>query len=204
VTSAAFDSGFESLSGFGNSFKSVFGVSPKKGKAQQVINVTRLETPLGTMLACATEKGICLLEFTDRKMLETELKDLAKRLNAIMLQGESVHFDTLRQQLVEYFEGKRKEFTVPLDTPGTEFQQAVWNILQTIPYGSTRSYLQQAKLIRKPDAVRAVAHANGMNRISIIIPCHRVIGSDGKLVGYGGGLWRKQWLLDHERDTIFS
>ena len=202
VTSVAFDTGYESLSGFTDSFKSVFGVSPSNSKDKQIINITRLETPLGTMFAGAVEQGICLLEFTDRKMLETELKSLAKLLNANILQGLNKHLELLKQQLEEYFGGKRKEFTIPLFTPGTEFQQSVWKTLRTIPYGSTRSYKQQAELLQRPEAVRAVANANGMNRISIIIPCHRVIGADGNLTGYGGGLWRKKWLLDLEKQNI--
>ena len=201
VTSVAFDTGYESLSGFTDSFKSIFGVSPSNSKDKQIINITRLETPLGTMFACAAEQGICLLEFTDRKMLETELKSLAKQLNANIIQGANKHFDLLRRQLDEYFEGKRKEFTIQLFTPGTEFQQSVWKVLQMIPYGSTYSYKQQAIALKKPDAFRAVANANGMNRISIIIPCHRVIGEDGNLIGYGGGLWRKKWLLDLEKQN---
>jgi AraC family transcriptional regulator of adaptative response/methylated-DNA-[protein]-cysteine methyltransferase len=132
-------------------------------------------------------------------MLETELKTLAKKLNAIIIQGSHLHFDELRKQLFEYFEGKRKEFTVPLFTPGTEFQLSVWNSLLKIPYGSTCSYKQQAAKLNNPEAIRAVANANGMNRISILIPCHRVIGENGNLTGYGGGLWRKKWLLDHEK-----
>ena len=201
VTSVAFDSGYESLSGFNESFKSVFGVAPSNSKEKQVINITRLETPLGTMFACATEQGICLLEFTDRKMLETEFKTLAKRLNANIIQGDNQHFGVLKKELEEYFDGSRKEFTVPLFTPGTEFQQSVWMLLQTIPYGTTRSYKQQAIALNRPEAIRAVANANGMNRISIVVPCHRVIGEDGGLTGYGGGLWRKKWLLDFEKSN---
>lgn len=199
VTSVAFDTGYESLSGFTDSFKSIFGVSPSNSKDKHLINITRIETPLGTMYACAVDQGICLLEFTDRKMLETELKDLTKRLNANIIQGANRHFDVLRQQLMEYFDGRRKEFTVSLYSPGSDFQLSVWNSLQIIPYGSTVSYKQQATSMNKPEAIRAVAHANGMNRISILIPCHRVIGEDGNLTGYGGGLWRKKWLLDMEK-----
>ena len=198
VTDVAFDSGFDSLSGFGDSFKKIFGVSPSKSKKQQVVDLKRIETPLGTMYACATEQGICLLE-PDRKMLETEFKYLAKTLNAIIVQGENKHIKILEQQLQEYFDGERKEFSVPLHTPGSEFQQTVWNALKQIPYGNTRTYKEQADVIQKPDAVRAVANANGMNKVSIMIPCHRVIGTDGNLTGYGGGIWRKKWLLDLEK-----
>lgn len=198
ITHTAFDAGFESLSGFGESFKNIFGVSPKQGKQQNIIDLKRIETPLGTMLACATGEGVCLLEFTDRKMLETELKAIAKRLNATIIQGNNPHFATLEAQLTEYFSGTRKTFSVPLHTPGSDFQNRVWAALQLIPYGQTRSYKEQAISIGSAESVRAVANANGMNRISILIPCHRVIGSDGQLTGYGGGLWRKRYLLDLE------
>jgi len=198
VTSVAFDTGYESLSGFTETFKNIFGVSPSRSKENCLINISRIETPLGTMYACAVEQGICMLEFTDRKMLETELKSLTSRLNATIIQGGNKHFDLLEQQLEEYFDGRRKVFTIPLYPVGTEFQQLVWVALQSIPYGSTCSYKQQAAAIHKPEAIRAVANANGMNKISILIPCHRVIGDNGDLTGYGGGLWRKRWLLDLE------
>lgn len=158
-----------------------------------------IETPLGEMVAGSTEEGICLLEFTDRKMLPTEYKDLIRLLKTTMVEGDNVHLKTLKKQLKEYFCGERKEFTIPLVTPGSEFQQAVWKELQNIQFGSTRSYQEQAIALSRSESVRAVANANGMNRISIIIPCHRVIGSDGRLTGYGGGLRRKKWLLDHEK-----
>lgn len=154
------------------------------------------------MYACAVSEGICLLEFTDRKMLETEFKILSKKLNAIIVQGENEHFNMLEQQLEEYFTSKRKSFTVKLFTPGSAFQNLVWNALQKIPFGSTNSYNDQAITINKPNATRAVANANGLNRISILIPCHRVIGVDGRLMGYGGGIWRKQWLLDMEKASL--
>ncbi len=200
VTEVAFDSGYESLSGFSDSFKSVFGVSPSKSKMQQTIDMTRMETPLGPMLACATQQGICLLEFTDRKMLETELKTLARVLNATIVQGDNPHFTQLSAELAAYFSGTRKSFDVPLFTPGTEFQNRVWAELRNIPYGSMRSYKQQAIALGNLPAIRAVAMANGMNRISIIIPCHRVIGSNGEMTGYGGGIWRKQKLLTLEAE----
>ncbi len=202
VTSTAFDSGYESLSGFGETFKSVIGVSPLESKGKGIINITRFETPLGPMFVCATDEGVCLLEFTDRRMLETELKTLTKILNASIVHGENKHFENLIQQMNEYFKGERKEFSIPLFTPGSEFQKSVWRELQTIPYGTTRSYKQQALALKNPGAVRAVANANGMNRISIIIPCHRVIGDDGHLTGYGGGIWRKKWLLDMESNQM--
>jgi AraC family transcriptional regulator, regulatory protein of adaptative response / methylated-DNA-[protein]-cysteine methyltransferase len=203
VTGVAFDSGYESLSGFNDSFKSVVGNTPTKSKAKQVINIIRIETPIGPMYACATEKGICMLDFTDRRMLETEFKELTKYLNAVILPGEHKHLNQLQKEIGEYFEGKRKSFSIKLDAPGTEFQKSVWEELRKIPYGKTISYKTQSTALKKPEAVRAVANANGHNRISIIIPCHRVIGEDGTLTGYGGGLWRKKWLLDLEKKNSY-
>ena len=201
VTDIAFDSGYESLSGFNDSFKKVFGVSPKNSKEKQVIDFTRIETDLGTMVACATDKGVCLLEFSDRKGLETELKQLAKYHNANIVQGQNKYFKQLKEELDAYFEGRLKEFKVPLDISGTDFQKQVWQALVEIPYGTTSSYLRQAEVLGKPLSVRAVANANGMNKIAIVIPCHRVVGSDGSLTGYAGGLWRKRKLIDLEKDN---
>jgi AraC family transcriptional regulator of adaptative response/methylated-DNA-[protein]-cysteine methyltransferase len=162
------------------------------------IFLTTFDSPLGPMTACASNDGICLLEFSDRRMLKTELKTIEKLLNASVVQGENNYFSMLKNELREYFKGERKEFNVPLTSPGTEFQRKVWCELMNIPYGATRSYKQQAIALGNKEAVRAVANANGMNRIAIIIPCHRVIGDNGHLTGYGGGLWRKRWLLDLE------
>lgn len=203
VTETALESGYESLSGFTESFKNVFGVSPKNSKNQKIIDLKRIETPLGTMYAAATDEGICMLEFTDRKMLETELKHLSKSLNANIIQGENSHFKILEEQLTEYFDGKRKEFSVPLHFVGSDFQKSVWEILMKIPYGETWSYAKQSEILGDSKKVRAVANANGMNKISILVPCHRVIGSDGNLTGYGGGIWRKQKLLELEGAILF-
>jgi AraC family transcriptional regulator of adaptative response/methylated-DNA-[protein]-cysteine methyltransferase len=166
---------------------------------QKIINLTRFDTPLGKMTACAGKEGVCLLEFSDRRMLANELKWLHKHFKTEFTEESNPTLIQLQNELEEYFSGKRKDFSVPLFAPGSEFQQKVWKELQTIPYGKTRSYHQQSVALGNPFAIRAVAGANGMNRISILIPCHRVIGSDGKLTGYGGGLWRKKWLLDLER-----
>src|SRR5690606_4585965 len=178
IIETAYDSGFESLSGFSESFKNIFGVSPKNSKTQQIIDLKRIETPVGTMYAAAVDEGICMLEFTDRKMLETEFKDLAKSLNATIVLGENSHFKTLEEELKLYFEGELTQFTVPLSPVGTQFQKSVWKILQQIPYGETWNYRRQAEVLGDVKKVRAVANANGMNKISIIIPCHRVIGTN--------------------------
>jgi len=202
VTDAAFRNGYDSLSGFGETFKKATGFAPSESQERTLITITRMETPLGPMLAGATPEGICLLEFTDRRMLETQLERLKKYLRAELLPGNSPHFAALHEQLQAYFSGKLRAFDLPLALPGTDFQKQVWAALQAIPYGETRSYSQQAEAIGNPAATRAVARANGDNRIAIIIPCHRVVGADGSLTGYGGGLWRKQRLLELERQNL--
>lgn len=203
VLDVALDNGYESLSGFNESFKSILGTSPKNSKMEKIVDLKRIETPLGTMIACANENGICMLEFSDRKSLSKELEDISKYFKANIVQGENPHFKTLKKELEEYFERKRFDFTVPLAPVGTDFQKNVWEILRTIPYGTTRSYQQQADILGNPKAVRAVANANGLNKISIIIPCHRVIGTNGRLTGYSGGIWRKQKLLELEKAILF-
>jgi len=203
VTDAAFSSGYESLSGFTEQFQNIFDAAPSDSKSKNVIHITRFTTPLGPMFACATDQGVCLCEFTDRRMLETEFKDLKKRLNAVILpSGENPHLIQLEKEMGEYFEGNRKSFEVALHTPTTDFRQQVWDELIQIPYGKTRSYAEQAVQIGNPKAVRAVATANGQNRVAIVIPCHRVLGSDGSLTGYAGGLGRKQRLLDLEKENL--
>ncbi len=170
---------------------------------QSVINTTSFETPLGTMFAAATEEGICMLEYADgAARQEKEITSICKFFNASIEEGESKYFESLRKQLSEYFDGKRKEFGIPLVLAGTPFQQQVWGELQKIPYGSTRSYKEQSMALKNLGAIRAVGTANGANRIAILIPCHRVIGENGKLTGYGGGLWRKKWLLDLEKGQL--
>ena len=203
VIETALDSGYESISGFNESFKNIVGTSPKNAKNQKIVDLKRIETPLGTMIACADENGISMLEFSERKSLNKELEEISKYFKANIIQGENPHFKTLEKELNDYFEGKIQEFTVPLSPVGTDFQKKVWEVLRTIPYGTTLSYQQQADILGNPKAVRAVANANGLNKISIIIPCHRVIGSNGTLTGYGGGIWRKQKLLELEKAILF-
>lgn len=198
VIDAAFESGYESLSGFTDAFKKLTGSSPRQSATQEIIYAYQITTPLGPMLACSVKEGICFLEFTDRRGLETQIKTLQKRFQAAIVTSSNAHIEKLKTQLDEYFEGKRQKFDIPLSVPGSDFQMRVWNALRDIPYGETRSYLQQAIALGDKRAVRAVARANGENRIAIIIPCHRVIGSNGNLTGYAGGLERKKFLLDLE------
>lgn len=165
-------------------------------RTKPVIHLTQMETDMGTMVACATGQGICLLEFSDSQKLEAKLRHLTTMLKSPIIQGDSEYFHPLSEQLYLYFQGKSRRFNLPLDMVGTAFQKEVWAVLLQIPYGMTISYAKQAELLGKPTAIRAVANANGMNKIAIMIPCHRVIGSDGLLTGYASGLWRKQKLLE--------
>ncbi len=198
----AYDHGYESLSGFREAFERLFGATPGRKRSATQVVVTRYLTPLGPMLAAATEDGVCLLEFHDRRMLETQLKRLRQRLDCEITPGTNVHLEKLEDEATRYFAGQLERFSVPLVLAGTEFQEAVWNRLLEIPFGETLSYERLARDIGRPGAQRAVGRANGDNRIAIVVPCHRVIRSDGTLCGYGGGLWRKQHLLDLERGRI--
>jgi AraC family transcriptional regulator of adaptative response/methylated-DNA-[protein]-cysteine methyltransferase len=168
---------------------------------KNTLNITHFDSPVGSMVACATNQGVCLVDYMDRKILETEFDYLRKEFNTDIQSGKNTHLVQLKKELAEYFDGKRVAFTVPVHASGTDFQINVWKVLQNIPYGDTRSYKQQAVAVGNIKVIRAVASTNGKNRINILIPCHRVIGSNGKLVGYGGGLERKQWLLDLEAEN---
>jgi len=202
VINTAYDNGYSSLSGFNESFKKVTGFSPSRSKSQKVIYLTRLLTPLGPMFAAASDEGLCLLEFTDRRALEKQMARVQKRLSSVFVAGDHEILIQLQKQLDEYFNQQRTEFDIQLNLVGTDFQLSAWSSLQSIPYGQTRSYHQQAVTLGKPDAVRAVGTANGMNAIAILVPCHRVIAKNGDLAGYGGGLWRKEFLLNLEQANI--
>ncbi len=150
------------------------------------------------MRAAATDEGICLFDFEGRRMMDKIMNRLQAHAGEEIEEGEHFHFKTLEKQINEYFNGERKEFDLPLHLIGTAFQKKVWEGLLTIPYGETRSYKQQSIFLGDVKAIRAVAGANGENGIAIIVPCHRVIGENGNLTGYGGGLPKKKWLLEHE------
>ncbi len=195
-------SGFESESGFREAFAKIFGETPthlRRANRQGGLFAERIETPLGSMLAIADDAGLRLLEFVDRRALERELTILRTRLRTNVVPGEHSHLRAVRKQLADYFSGRKMEFTVPLAPVGSPFQLRDWQMLQTIPLGETRSYSWLAEQLGDKEMRRAVGRANGENMLCIIIPCHRVIRADGTLCGYGGGLWRKKWLLEHER-----
>jgi AraC family transcriptional regulator of adaptative response/methylated-DNA-[protein]-cysteine methyltransferase len=153
-----------------------------------------IDTPIGKLMAVATESGLSALEFIDENK---SLSNFLKSKYRILDSGNSIT-DQTKKELQEYFEKKRITFSIPLDFIGTNFQKAVWKSLLQIKFGKTSSYEEQARLLGNPLAIRAMAHANGLNKIAIIVPCHRVIGKNGSMTGYAGGIWRKEWLLDHE------
>jgi AraC family transcriptional regulator of adaptative response/methylated-DNA-[protein]-cysteine methyltransferase len=201
LDAAVFDSGYDSHSGFRDAFARTFGNTPRNSRDQNPIVLAWLKSPLGPLVAGATEQGVCLLEFTDRRMLETELADLRRYLNARTVPGTNAHLRRLASELKSYFAGILQKFSVPLVSPGSAFQQRVWKELVRIPYGQTCSYEELAVKVGQPDGQRAVGRANGMNRIAIVMPCHRVVRKNGQLGGYGGGLRRKQYLLQLERTS---
>ena len=200
ATDVAFDNGYESLSGFGYTYKRLTGGAPTE--QSQLIMIHRFTTPLGPMFVCATERGVCLLEFTDRRMLETEFRDLQRLLKARIISGENRHTRQAEKEISEYFCGTRQQFDLMLDTPGSDFQRSVWQGLRAVPFGQTSYYQALSGQIGKPNAVRAVAAANGANRVAIVIPCHRIISKEGAMTGYGGGIARKAWLIEHERKAL--
>ncbi len=199
VDSTQLESGFDSASGFREAFTRMFGDPPSAAKAKACLYAERIETPLGMMVAIADDAGLRLLEFADRRALEREIGILRTRLRASVVPGAHPYLTQIRTELAEYFAGKRLNFSVPLAPVGSPFQQRTWDVLQTIPPAETRSYGWMAEQLKAPGAQRAVGRANGTNMLCLIIPCHRVIRADGTLCGYGGGLWRKRWLLEHER-----
>ncbi|HLC11047.1 MAG TPA: methylated-DNA--[protein]-cysteine S-methyltransferase [Candidatus Bathyarchaeia archaeon] len=159
---------------------------------------TNIGTPLGSMIAVADDVALYLLEFENRVALTGELRRLERDSGLIGLQSNNV-LEILAAQLEDYFAGECAAFQIPTIQHGTAFEESVWQALRQIPPGQTRSYGEIAEVLGQPEKSREVGQANGANKISIVVPCHRVIGADGSLVGYGGGIWRKKWLLDHER-----
>lgn len=200
VAQAVDVSGFESESGFRDAFRKLFGAPPTQLDPQaRIVRLRRLDTPLGDMLAAACDEGLCMLEFVDRNALPRQIQLLRKYVGPAVVLGEHRWLDSIADELERYFAGRLRAFATPLFAPGTPFQERVWGELQRIRCGETRSYAQLASAIGQPTAVRAVASANARNRIAIVIPCHRVIASNGDLAGYAGQVWRKRRLLELEQ-----
>jgi AraC family transcriptional regulator of adaptative response/methylated-DNA-[protein]-cysteine methyltransferase len=198
VAPAAFSSGYDSLSAFNDAFKQVLGTTPSEARSSTVLVVTRIPTPLGSMVAAAGEDALWLLEFTDRRKLPTQLRTLQERHGCLLVPGGDPVLSATAEELDAYFAGRLRRFSIPVRAPGTPFQEAVWTELVTVPWGATTTYAELAGRLGRPGAARAVGRANGDNRVAILLPCHRVVGSDGRLTGYGGGLWRKRRLLELE------
>jgi len=199
VIDAQLDAGFASPSAFRAGFARHLGLPPGAFSANALLRADWFDTSLGAMIAISDRTHLHLLEFADRKALPTELKRLHKACKGSLGFGRFAPTDQAEVQLEAFLKGNSPEFDLPLVLHGSEFTRSVWRMLQTLPAGTTQSYTQIARRLGRPDAVRAVARANGANQIAIVIPCHRVLGADGSLTGYGGGLWRKQKLIELER-----
>jgi AraC family transcriptional regulator of adaptative response/methylated-DNA-[protein]-cysteine methyltransferase len=178
------------------------GAAPTKLGKTNPLKTSWLDTPLGPMLAIANEHALYLLEFVDRRGLEREVERLRQKAKLAIVPGTTQAIRSIESELKEYFAGTLKQFKTPLFLFGTPFQLRVWEELQKIPYGETRSYSDIATEIKKPSAFRAVAMANGANQLAIVIPCHRVININGDMGGYGGGLARKEWLINLEKNGV--
>jgi len=167
---------------------------------------THISTPVGDMMAVARNDALVLLDFCDRRDLDTAVASVCHRFDCDPPNENGDHpiCNQTRNELVEYFAGQRTAFALPLDLPGVagSFERGAWDYLRSIPFGETRTYGQQAREIGSPNAARAVGRVNGRNSLCIVLPCHRVIGATGHLTGYGGGVSRKKWLLEHERDQL--
>ncbi|WP_432666458.1 trifunctional transcriptional activator/DNA repair protein Ada/methylated-DNA--[protein]-cysteine S-methyltransferase [Wukongibacter baidiensis] len=200
VITAQVDTGYESASGFNDAFSKIIGDAPKKSKKRIILYTKLIDTMLGTMISIADEKHLYLLEFVDRRGLELEIERLRYRLNASILPGKTDILMQIETELTNYFNKEAKVFRTPLKLIGSDFQKNVWSELCKIPMGKTCTYSDIAMNLGRKNAVRAVGNANGANQLAIIIPCHRVIKSDGTLGGYGGGIERKRWLLKHEKN----
>jgi O-6-methylguanine DNA methyltransferase len=164
----------------------------------KLLYYTNLTTPLGNMFALASDSGLQMLEFHEKEEIASLLSHISKTTGSELKESANDILKNTISQLQEYFDRSRKEFDLPLEPEGSKFQKMVWTQLLTIPYGRTSSYQKQAEALGNVMVIRAMASANGKNPIAIVIPCHRVIGTNGSLTGYAGGLWRKKWLLEHE------
>ncbi|WP_415403335.1 bifunctional transcriptional activator/DNA repair enzyme AdaA [Tateyamaria sp. SN3-11] len=202
VIDGQLEAGFESASAFRSAFLKLLGKASGNLSADPMLFADWVPTPLGDMVSVTSKSQLHLLEFIDRKALPKELERLNGFTKGRLGIGRTDPAAQIKEELSAFFEGATSEFRTPLAYHGSEFSGAVWDALREIPAGTTRSYAEIATRIGRPSAVRAVARANGANQIALVIPCHRVIGADGSLTGYGGGLWRKQKLLEIERQYL--
>ena len=191
--------GYESSSGFRDAFSRIMGAAPTLSGHNNLLKASWIDTPLGPMVAIADDHALYLLEFVNRRGLEREVERLRQKTKSAIVPGYTPPIYSIESELSQYFEGKYKKFNTPLFIIGSPFQKTVWEELEKIPYGETRSYADIAKALGRPTAFRAVAQANGANQLAIVIPCHRVINTNGEIGGYGGGITRKEWLLNNEK-----
>lgn len=199
VIDVQLDAGYESGSGFRAAFQRLIGKAPAMSQNRELLFADWFETPLGPMVAVADQTHLHLLEFHDRKALQAELENLQRKTRSSVAAGRTPAIEQIDAELRAYFDGQSANFKTPLALGNsTAFERAVWAKLREIPVGERRAYGDLAREMENPQLVRAVGRANGANQLAIVIPCHRVVGADGSLTGYGGGLWRKQWLLRHE------
>ncbi len=199
ITDAQLSAGYESASGFHDAFSRIMGEAPASAGYGEALKISWIDTRLGPMVAIADDCALYLLEFVDRRGLEREIERLRLRIKAPIIPGTSDPLRQIEKELTGYFNGTQLSFETPLALHGTPFERRVWDALQEIPPGQTRSYGEVAAAIGNPMAYRAVARANGANTLALAIPCHRVILENGLIGGYGGGTARKQWLINHER-----
>lgn len=201
VIEAQLTTGYESGSGFRDAFSKIMGNAPSKMGEAHILKAAWIDTPLGPMVAVGDDERLYLLEFVDRRGLEKEIERLRKRTKSAIIPGNAKTLDSIEKELKLYFKGVLRVFQTPLFLLGSSFEKEVWEELKKIPLGETRAYLEIAKAVGRPLAHRAVARANGANTLALAIPCHRVINRNGELGGYGGGIERKKWLLEHERKS---
>ncbi|MGB7261522.1 MAG: trifunctional transcriptional activator/DNA repair protein Ada/methylated-DNA--[protein]-cysteine S-methyltransferase [Albidovulum sp.] len=199
VIDAQLEAGFDSPSGFRTAFARLLGRAPGAFTGKEMLKADWIDTPLGGMIAVADKSALHLLEFTDRRALPAELRRLSGLVRGDLGLGRGAISEAVADLLARYFDGQVVDFDIPMALHGSDFARAVWDALCKIPAGVTQSYSDIARTIGRPEAVRAVARANGANQIAVLVPCHRVIGADGALTGYGGGLWRKERLIALER-----
>lgn len=168
--------------------------------SKNVLAIHQIKTPIGLVTALADENLLYFLRFADSKDLEKRISKFAQTNHSSIVDKKTAPIYSIEDELTRYFDGTLKEFATPIGLLGTDFQKNTWTTLAKIPYGTTCSYIDIATFIGKPSAFRAVARSNSTNPLAIIIPCHRVINANGNLGGYNGGLSKKIWLLDHEKN----
>jgi AraC family transcriptional regulator, regulatory protein of adaptative response / methylated-DNA-[protein]-cysteine methyltransferase len=198
VLSVAYNSGYESLSGFNDSFKTILGKAPSSNKETKLIHINRIETPIGVMIACATEQGVCLLQFMDSQSLDKDLKDMSKSLKATIIQGYNKHLSILKNELNDYFSGKIRVFTTKIILVGTDLQKSIWKAILDIPYGQTQALSQLAVHLNRENSHKIISNSCYENKLLILVPSHRLINELDSLADSKGGNLRINWLMEFE------